>query len=153
MSPNIFGSNPERNISFVHRICVSVEEFPDSRGFFSFRYRLFRDLSHSVPVGSGDRKASGNPAERTARPDEGGSRVTSRNGVHKGANGDEGKGNATSVTPQLEGQNRAISANGARAETQARKNTGYGIWMVGLNKNARAEREVSDFNCGAEFAT
>ena len=39
---------------------------------------------------------------------------------------DEGKGNAVSVTPQLERGNRAISANGARAATQTRKNTGNG---------------------------
>ena len=64
----------------------------------------------------------------------------------EGASGDEGKGTAASVEPQLEGQNRAISANGARAETQARKNTGNGNWMVGLNKTAQAEREVSGLN-------
>ena len=87
----------------IHRIWLSVDSFADSRRFFARRYRLFWDLSHSVPVGSEHREATGNAAERTARPDEGGSRANLRNEGRKGANGDEGKGNATSVKPQLEG--------------------------------------------------
>ena len=65
-------------------------------------------------------------AERTSRPDEASSRANLRNEGREGASGDEGKGNVMSVKPQLERWNRAISANGARAATQARKNTGNG---------------------------
>ena len=122
----MFGSNPEQNIKSIHRIGLSVDGFADSARIFAARYRLFSDLSHSTPVGSEDRKATGNTVGRTSRPDEVGSRVNLRNGGNKGASRDEGKGTAASVRPQLEGRDRAISANGARAETQARKNTGNG---------------------------
>jgi hypothetical protein len=126
MSPNMFGSNPERNIQLVHRIALPVENFADSGRFFASTYRLFSDLSHSTPVGREDREATGKTVGRTSRPDEVGSRANLRNGGTEGANGDEGKGTAASVRPQLEGRDRAISANGARAEAQTRKNTGNG---------------------------
>ena len=47
-------------------------------------------------------------------------------GDAKDAGGDEGEGTAMSVEPQLEGRDRAISANGARSAAQTRKNTGNG---------------------------
>lgn len=103
-----------------------MDDLSDSDGFFDTNYRLFSDLSHSTPVGSEDREATGNTVGRTSRPDEVGSRANLRNEGTEGASGDEGKGTAASVRPQLEGRDRAISANGARAEAQARKNTGNG---------------------------
>ena len=80
-----------------------MDESRESARIFAVIYRLSRDLSHSVPVGGGNQKATGEATGRTARPDEAGSRATLRNGARKGASGDEGKGNATSVKPHLEG--------------------------------------------------
>lgn len=103
MCSNIFGSYPEQNYQTVHRIALPVEDSRDSKRFLAIDYRLSRDLSHSVPVGGGNQKATGETTGRTARPDEAGSRATLRNEARKGASGDEGKGNATSVKPHLEG--------------------------------------------------
>ena len=81
----------------------------------------------SKPVGSEDREATGKHRRKNIAPGRGRfQEQTSEMGDAKDAGGDEGKGTAVSVEPQLEGRDRAISANGARSAAQTRKNTGNG---------------------------
>ena len=69
---------------------------------------------------------------------------TSEMGGAKDTGGDEGKGNVAAGKSLLgEAEQGRILRTGLRPKRRPERTPATGIWMVGLNKTAQAEREVS----------